>query len=324
MLLLALSLLAPAFAETDEIGGDDSPNDDGDMLKLVGFDILEAAVITELRFAVYNDRSEGTPVLVLYHQVGDRFELVAEVDATDLPEREEGWATAENLTWVLEPGENYAIGAYIPDSWYYYYDDRTDQPWFGRATGGYRYESREVPAEFEADLEDYYYHMEIDSEDADVDGDGVIAEDYGGLDCDDEDANVGERGEEVPYDGIDQDCDGADLVDVDGDGQASTEAGGEDCDDTDTSIADGAPEVCDDGIDQDCDGTDEACGADNGGDDGGTDNGGDDGGNGDDGGDNGGALDISAAGCGCATMSSGPGLWGALVVAAGLLVRRRG
>ena len=64
--------------------------------------------------------------------------------------------------------------------------------------------------------------------------------------------------DEVPYDGIDQDCDGADWTDVDGDGFDGAEAGGADCDDGDDAVHPGADEVCD-GVDNDCDAaTDEA------------------------------------------------------------------
>ena len=62
---------------------------------------------------------------------------------------------------------------------------------------------------------------------------------------------------EIPYDGIDQDCDGADLADVDGDGADAVEAGGTDCDDANSLIHPGAPEVPYDGNDQDCDGADQ-------------------------------------------------------------------
>ena len=58
---------------------------------------------------------------------------------------------------------------------------------------------------------------------------------------------------EIPYDGIDQDCDGLDLVDVDDDGYAAIQGGGDDCDDGDASIHPGAPETCD-GFDDNCDG----------------------------------------------------------------------
>ena len=58
--------------------------------------------------------------------------------------------------------------------------------------------------------------------------------------------------EEIPYDGIDQDCDGSDLTDVDGDGHAPPA----DCDDADAARYPGAEEVPYDGIDQDCDESD--------------------------------------------------------------------
>jgi hypothetical protein len=73
-----------------------------------------------------------------------------------------------------------------------------------------------------------------------------------GVDCDDGDVSVHPGAVETPYDGIDQDCDGADLEDVDGDGYVLAE----DCDDTNGTIHPGATETPYDGIDQDCDGTD--------------------------------------------------------------------
>ncbi len=62
--------------------------------------------------------------------------------------------------------------------------------------------------------------------------------------------------EEVPYDGVDQDCDGFDLDDVDGDGYVAEVAGGDDCDDENPDVHPGASEVPYDGVDQDCDGSD--------------------------------------------------------------------
>jgi MYXO-CTERM domain-containing protein len=112
--------------------------------------------------------------------------------------------------------------------------------------------------------------------DDDLDGDGALYAD----DCDDTDAslnladldedgfstcdddcNDGEGGihpgaEEVPYDGVDDDCDGSDWTDVDGDGYDAAEVGGGDCDDADPEISPEAEEVAYDGIDQDCDGSD--------------------------------------------------------------------
>lgn len=84
----------------------------------------------------------------------------------------------------------------------------------------------------------------------DDDGDG-FSEAEG--DCNDNSNTTYPGGTEVPYDGIDQDCSGMDLVDVDGDGFVSTQVeGGTDCNDADSSISPAADEVCD-AIDNNCD-----------------------------------------------------------------------
>ncbi len=75
-------------------------------------------------------------------------------------------------------------------------------------------------------------------------------------DCDDGEASIHPDAPEVPYDGVDQDCDGQDLLDADGDGYDSADHGGQDCDDADESTFPGAPEVPYDGLDQNCDGLD--------------------------------------------------------------------
>ena len=85
---------------------------------------------------------------------------------------------------------------------------------------------------------------------SDADGDGV----YEDLDCDDGDPTSFPGATEVPYDGIDQDCSGADLTDVDGDGFDAAIVSGPDCDDGDASVNPAAVEVWYDGVDQDCDG----------------------------------------------------------------------
>jgi Putative metal-binding motif len=81
---------------------------------------------------------------------------------------------------------------------------------------------------------------------ADADGDGYDETE----DCDDTDASINPDATEIPYDGIDQNCDGIDLTDVDGDGFDAEEADGTDCDDSDASIR----QLLDGYIDADLDG----------------------------------------------------------------------
>jgi hypothetical protein len=59
------------------------------------------------------------------------------------------------------------------------------------------------------------------------------------------------------YDGIDQDCNGANDFDQDGDSYTATSAGGADCDDADGAVNPVAIEVYYDGVDGNCDGRDD-------------------------------------------------------------------
>jgi hypothetical protein len=92
---------------------------------------------------------------------------------------------------------------------------------------------------------------------ADADGDGWSAS----ADCDDNDATVHPGADEVPCNGLDNDCDGlvhGDEVDDDADGYSECDG---DCDDTDTNASPSRVEICD-GIDNDCDGDVDESGAD--------------------------------------------------------------
>jgi len=89
-----------------------------------------------------------------------------------------------------------------------------------------------------------------------------------GLECPaapaDGDATIFPGADEICADGVDQDCDGADLAcgDQDGDGYRSCgvdDAGACDCGDEDATRNPNAVEVCADGIDQNCDGADARC-----------------------------------------------------------------
>ncbi|MCB9693664.1 MAG: putative metal-binding motif-containing protein [Alphaproteobacteria bacterium] len=72
-----------------------------------------------------------------------------------------------------------------------------------------------------------------------------------GGDCDDTDPLIHPGAQDIPNDGIDQNCDGRDGYgpDADGDGYAADA----DCDDTDPAIHPGAADVCN-GLDDNCDG----------------------------------------------------------------------
>jgi hypothetical protein len=89
----------------------------------------------------------------------------------------------------------------------------------------------------------------------DDDGDGEPIGPWG-LDCDDTDPTINTGAAEIPYDGIDQDCDGSDLIDIDGDGDPAEIAGGGDCDDNNASISSTAYDIPYNEIDEDCTGLD--------------------------------------------------------------------
>ena len=66
----------------------------------------------------------------------------------------------------------------------------------------------------------------------DRDEDGYVSD----VDCNDNNLNIHPDADEIPYDGIDQNCDGHDLVDIDEDGYASAQVDGPDCNDLDYYI----------------------------------------------------------------------------------------
>ena len=86
----------------------------------------------------------------------------------------------------------------------------------------------------------------------DQDGDGYVRSDYGGQDCDDANSAVYPEAVDIPYDGIDADCEGNSDYDADFDGFESSEYGGDDCSDMDPSIFPGAEDAPYDGVDSDC------------------------------------------------------------------------
>lgn len=83
----------------------------------------------------------------------------------------------------------------------------------------------------------------------DLDDDGFSSETG---DCDDSNGDINPDATDIPNDGIDQDCSGADAIDFDEDGFADDV----DCDDNNPDINPDEIEIPYDGIDQDCSGAD--------------------------------------------------------------------
>lgn len=102
----------------------------------------------------------------------------------------------------------------------------------------------------------------------DQDGDG-----YSGLsvscptgdDCNDFSTAANPGRQEIPGNGIDDDCKDGDAVpditcpDADNDNFRAASCGGRDCNDSDPNIKPRAVEICGNNIDEDCDGSDQAC-----------------------------------------------------------------
>ncbi len=87
----------------------------------------------------------------------------------------------------------------------------------------------------------------------DRDGDGWPDDE----DCDPDDPYVHPGMDDIPYNGVDDDCGGdGDLTDVDGDGYDGGSEG-DDCNDNNADISPGAPEICYDGLDNDCSGNED-------------------------------------------------------------------
>ncbi|MFT5586223.1 MAG: hypothetical protein ACI9VR_003820 [Cognaticolwellia sp.] len=84
----------------------------------------------------------------------------------------------------------------------------------------------------------------------DGDQDGSEHPIAGGQDCDDNDSSIYPGAPEIWYDGVDQNCDGANDQDQDTDGWTVDK----DCADTDASVNPAAQETWYDGVDQDCSG----------------------------------------------------------------------
>lgn len=81
---------------------------------------------------------------------------------------------------------------------------------------------------------------------------GAVAD---GTDCDDTNSSIHPGATDIPSNGVDEDCSGADAPgDVDGDGYIDVLYGGTDCDDANAAVNPGAVEISVNGVDDNCDG----------------------------------------------------------------------
>ena len=168
--------------------------------------------------------------------------LTSTASQADAPDNDMGWGIVDGVA---------AVGLYCTCQ------DHDEDGFYDASCGGqdcddFR-ETVHPGAEEVCDGLDDDCDGEILADEGDEDGDGYLTcdPDPSAADCDDGDADSHPGASEEPYDGVDQDCDGEDVVDVDGDGVPGPD---EDCDDEDPGVLPGAPEICDDAIDNDCDG----------------------------------------------------------------------
>ena len=210
---------------------------------------IEALLVVDepatLSFAVYESEQ----------RFGD-FEVVDSVSVETEGSADEAWYSSEGLEVDLERGRFYALAVHA-DSAVVWRPSSQDppvaqQPYGGLVGGLTVTDSPTLPqalavSEGDSGLLSLAF---LASQDIDGDGDGSAACE----DCDDTDSESHPGANDLPYDGVDQDCDGWNDDDRDRDGYAAVEHGGRDCDDGDWRRRPYAHEVLGDVLDNDCDG----------------------------------------------------------------------
>jgi Divergent InlB B-repeat domain/Putative metal-binding motif len=121
------------------------------------------------------------------------------------------------------------------------------------AAGAHTVDVRAVDAAGNVDATPAAWSWTVLSVDADGDGFRTAGNPP---DCNDANAAIHPGAIDVPDDGIDQDCSGADAVNLDRDGDGYNRP--VDCNDSDAAIHPGAADTPEDGADQDCSGADAA------------------------------------------------------------------
>jgi hypothetical protein len=134
-------------------------------------------------------------------------------------------------------------------------------PWSACTSGGTQYTTlaagahtadvRAIDAAGNTDASPATWNWTVLSVDADHDGFRTAGNP---ADCDDSNPAIHPGAVDIPDDGIDQDCSGADAVNLDRDGDGYNRP--VDCNDSNPAVHPGAADTPEDGIDQDCSGAD--------------------------------------------------------------------
>lgn len=223
-MLLVLAALACTGPEGATAGDSGKPGDAGPPRLVLGPDVLD--------FGLVIAGSEQERILSVRNVGGTTAELTVRLEV-DLPQ---AFAIAPaSLSVAPDDYENVTF-TFQPEAWAVF-------------DGAAHFEDGGVP------LASAPLSIEVM---ADRDADGWGAERHGGGDCDDDDPDVHPEAEDVWYDGVDSDCDGASDHDADRDGfDAASGSGDQDCDDQDPDRNPGTTEIWYDGIDADCGGDDD-------------------------------------------------------------------
>jgi len=281
--LLAVPFTALGQEQTDVLGGQGNSNTGSGSYKLDFIEVGQTVQLDLIEFYLEPEQGDTEVHFVVYEN-GQSAEWEILYDSgPQVLSNGEGFKGSPAVNTLLEAGEEYLLGVFIPlyqDVTYWWGNAGVNNLGWGLSDGARFSTNGSVPQGqppstiewWEGDWSDTAYHARITvsfGEDLDGDGAGSFS------DCDDTNATIYPGADEL-CDEIDNDCDDQideDVVYVDyfqdsdedgfGDSDISETAcdgqpdgftdRGQDCDDTNGAVYPGADEVCD-GVDNDCDG----------------------------------------------------------------------